>query len=352
MGDPGGPKAKVTLEQDNFQVELQMMDYTPEEVEIRTEGDVLVVMACQGSTQGPVSKQFEQRFSLPSGVTPNKISSYLNKEGLLTITAPRDNQPVISALKKASGGQEPQDWDDLPHPKVSYDEEQFEISMNTKHYKPEELGLKVEGNTIIITAKQEVPEAGGVRTRVFEQKFSLPNGVRADAVASNLSREGVLTITAPRGNPTAAESYMQTIENKMDKVMNPNTWEDETEHKRESEGSSARKRESGKNEEGAIARIEYDEDTYRILINVAQYRPEELVVKTASNTIHVTASHQEKGLDGRKLSTKSFSQSFSLPHGVNPDSVTSVLSRNGVLTISAPLPLSFRVLNNDSHRPA
>ena len=35
---------------------------------------------------------------------------------------------------------------------------------------------------------------------------------------SSLSREGVLTITAPRGNPVAAQSYTQTLENKMDKV--------------------------------------------------------------------------------------------------------------------------------------
>jgi hypothetical protein len=30
-------------------------------------------------------------------------------------------------------------------------------------YKPEELDVKVEGNTIIITAKQEVKETGGTR---------------------------------------------------------------------------------------------------------------------------------------------------------------------------------------------
>ena len=35
---------------------------------------------------------------------------------------------------------------------------------------------------------------------------------------SSLSRDGVLTITAPRGNPVAAQSYTQTLENKMDKV--------------------------------------------------------------------------------------------------------------------------------------
>ena len=41
------------------------------------------------------------------------------------------------------------------------------------HYiRPEDLDVRVEGNSIVITAKQEIPEAGGVRTRVFEQKVS------------------------------------------------------------------------------------------------------------------------------------------------------------------------------------
>ena len=42
-------------------------------------------------------------------------------------------------------------------------------------FRPEDLDVKVEGNSIVITAKQELPEAGGVRTRVFEQKVTSPS---------------------------------------------------------------------------------------------------------------------------------------------------------------------------------
>ena len=87
--------------------------------------------------------------------------------------------------------------------------------------------MKVEGNSIIITAKQEIQEASGTRTRVFEQKFSLPSGVKAELVKSSLTREGVLVITAPKGNVAAKQSYTETVENKMDKVLDPSSWEDE-----------------------------------------------------------------------------------------------------------------------------
>ena len=37
---------------------------------------------------------------------------------------------------------------------MKYDEDKFQITLDCAHYRPEELDVKVEGNTIIITAKQ------------------------------------------------------------------------------------------------------------------------------------------------------------------------------------------------------
>ena len=37
---------------------------------------------------------------------------------------------------------------------MKYDEDKFQITLDCQHYRPEELDVKVEGNTIIITAKQ------------------------------------------------------------------------------------------------------------------------------------------------------------------------------------------------------
>ena len=49
--------------------------------------------------QTMVSKQFEQRFTLPSGIKPEKISSKLSKEGILTVTAPREALSIAKARK-------------------------------------------------------------------------------------------------------------------------------------------------------------------------------------------------------------------------------------------------------------
>ena len=93
-----------------------------------------------------VSKQFEQRFSLPSGVNPEKISSKLSKEGTLTVTAPRESV-ALSAYKKkglensSSSGtvykqsEETKESEGLPHPSVTYDDDKFQISLDAKDYK-------------------------------------------------------------------------------------------------------------------------------------------------------------------------------------------------------------------------
>ena len=96
-------------------------------------------------------------------------------------------------------------------------------------------------------------------------------------------------------------------------------------------------------EQNGISRVEYDDNNYKILVNVDKYNPEELVIKTIDNTVVVEAKHQEKTTDGRSFSTQSFSQSFTLPQGVDPEAVKSSLSQSGVLTISAPLNKTSRV---------
>lgn len=83
----------------------------PEELSVKTEGDVLVILAkheTQTESGGSfVSKQFEQRFSLPSGVKPDSIVSSLAKDGTLTVKAPRSPSSLtstpIGGFKKTRG---------------------------------------------------------------------------------------------------------------------------------------------------------------------------------------------------------------------------------------------------------
>merc|ERR1712018_508584 len=376
------PKAKVSYDETKFQVEFDVKDYKPEELSIKTEGTTLVVLAKHEEKSGDssyVTKQFEQRFTLPSGVKAEAISSSLSKDGKLMVAAPRSVEqhktPIGEIKWKTRDGfesdnvnttQSSKSEEGLPHPKVKYDEDKVCISLDCQKYKPE-LDVKVEGNTIIITAKQEVKEIGGTRTRVFEQKFTLPSGVKGEKVTSSIDRDGVLNIIAPRGNPSAS-TINQTIEQKMDRVMSPSSWasdfgtggrtafDDDFAGPRRSSSSTVTTKSSTnssaipgsimfdhgddfKNERSlfshseamdsrdGISKVQYDDDTYKIMVNVENYNPDELTIKTVGNSVQVEAKHMEKTSDGRSFSSRNFTQSFSLPKGVNPEEVKSSLSK-------------------------
>ena len=214
-----------------------------------------------------------------------------------------------------------------------------------------------------MTASQDV--GGGGRSRVLEQKFSLPSGVRPGDVQSSLTRDGTLVITAVReqqqakrnGDNRDASNY-SLLEDKLDQVLNPEHWKDEKSCQGASKGEDYDRTQPDQPlvqisrnvppspfpPEDSVSRVECDADTYRILVNVQQFRPEDLVIKTVDDCVIVEANHEAKTPDGRSYSNISFSQSFNLPRGIDPESVTSALSKEGVLIISAPLPHDLRCL--------
>ena len=75
------------------------------------------------------------------------------------------------------------------------------ISRNHSPFSQGQSYVVHEGNCFPIESApslQEIKEQGGTRTKLFEQKFTLPSGVKAEKVTSNYGKDGVLSITAPR----------------------------------------------------------------------------------------------------------------------------------------------------------
>lgn len=74
----------------------------------------------------------------------------------------------------------------------------------------------------------------------------------------------------------------------------------------------------------------------KLRFDVSQYAPEEIVVKTIDNRLQVHAKHEEKS-ENRSV-YREYNREFLLPKGTNPEQIRSSLSKDGVLTIEAPLP--------------
>ncbi len=70
----------------------------------------------------------------------------------------------------------------------------------------------------------------------------------------------------------------------------------------------------------------------KLRFDVQDYEPEEIMVKTVDNKLLVHAKHEEKS------AYREYSREFLLPPGTDPDAIRSSLSKDGILTVEAPLP--------------
>lgn len=81
--------------------------------------------------------------------------------------------------------------------------------------------------------------------------------------------------------------------------------------------------------------IRADADKYEISLDVQQFAPDEISVKTADWYVVVEGKHELKK-DEHGYISRQFTRRYTLPEGTTPESVESKLSSDGDLTILAP----------------
>lgn len=84
-----------------------------------------------------------------------------------------------------------------------------------------------------------------------------------------------------------------------------------------------------------MSKIQSDKDKFQVIIDVQQFAPNEITVKTVDNSIVVEGKHEEKK-DEHGYISRQFTRRYVLPEGHDINNVQSNLSSDGVLTITAP----------------
>lgn len=85
----------------------------------------------------------------------------------------------------------------------------------------------------------------------------------------------------------------------------------------------------------AIPRSSIGKDGFQVCLDVQQFAPNEIEVKTVDNAIVVEAKHEERQ-DEHGYVSRQFKRSYALPQGFNIKDVVTQLSSDGILTIKAP----------------
>lgn len=88
--------------------------------------------------------------------------------------------------------------DDSQAVSCTEENDKYKMMIDAKDYKPGDITVKTVDDTVVVEGKIETKEGNTIKTQVFTRRFMLPPTVNLNAVTSALSRDGVLTINAPK----------------------------------------------------------------------------------------------------------------------------------------------------------
>ncbi|CAG4953722.1 unnamed protein product [Colias eurytheme] len=117
--------------------------------------------------------------------------------------------------------------DNLEDPQIISDSEQYLVRLNVKHFKPDELKIKVKNRYMIVEGKHKVRNDDDKRyiANHFMQRFILPPGSNQEEVKAVLNEKGILTISAPKHElpppPPEREVPIEVIEPSEEKTEKP-----------------------------------------------------------------------------------------------------------------------------------
>ncbi|XP_029156498.1 protein lethal(2)essential for life-like [Nylanderia fulva] len=93
-----GGGATVVRDEDKYQVTVNVQQFRPEEITVRTDDRIITVEGRYSNDKrdwyGYVSRQFVRRYVLPSRYDICRVKPSLSSDGILTITAPRLELPT------------------------------------------------------------------------------------------------------------------------------------------------------------------------------------------------------------------------------------------------------------------
>ncbi|XP_076620281.1 protein lethal(2)essential for life [Colletes latitarsis] len=88
----------VQADKDKFQVVLDVQQFEPEEIDVKVVDNFVVVTANHEEKRdehGWISRKFVRKYTIPEQCDIDQVSSKLSSDGVLTIIAPRKDQPKI-----------------------------------------------------------------------------------------------------------------------------------------------------------------------------------------------------------------------------------------------------------------
>ncbi|KAJ8025792.1 Alpha-crystallin B chain [Holothuria leucospilota] len=135
-------------------------------------------------------------------------------------------------------------------------QDKFNVSVELGDaYEPSEISVKLVGRCLNIEGKHEEKDDGHLSYRQFSQSFYLSDDVDIENLTSSLSKEGVLSVEAPRLQLKEKESEERNI------AIQQTTSPEAVEEKKSEETKDSNEEQKENLEEGESEEAESNEDT-------------------------------------------------------------------------------------------
>lgn len=89
------------------------------------------------------------------------------------------------------------------------------MSIDTHGFKPEDLQVKIQDNVVSIQGKHEEKKdesnSKSYVSRHLSKSFTLPQGCKMETVSSNLSKDGLLIVSAPKIETSRQGTFSRKI---------------------------------------------------------------------------------------------------------------------------------------------
>ena len=215
-----------------FRVSFDVSQFSPNEINVRTQENKLIVHAKHEETGGGknVSREFSRQIDLPKHVDPERLQSTLSKDGILQVEAPvaapsyekitADNAAPVravapshhmehlpplqtSGLSGSSSGSPGSGFKTGPVLTEQDGTRRLKMTVEIgREFKPDEVMVKTVDKKLQISAKHEEQVQGRTTMREFSKELELPENVDPNTVTASMSEDGKLIIEAPMSGYT------------------------------------------------------------------------------------------------------------------------------------------------------
>ncbi|XP_037042703.1 interaptin-like isoform X2 [Bradysia coprophila] len=235
---------EIRVSDNKFEATVNVSEYKSEEIQVRISRKVVLITSRKEVTKTSTRQEIKKTFEIPDGVKPESITSVVGKDGNLTVTAKVDQElarqqqlqkqivekqqtntdevlirvRTVNTTKTVTG-------DDLKDVRVNKD--RFEMNVDLREYKLEEVTVKIVKTRRIITISAN--HKSQYESRSTYREFTLPAGApdsNPNAIDAVLSPNGILTITgpcSPQSQPAALTDTTDDVRNKVVQQQQQNT---------------------------------------------------------------------------------------------------------------------------------